>query len=123
MKDAIRRQGVEQSTAVHRTLQNLFHKLGVTMDLPNAVFYNPVTGIVMVKVSAKDLEVVQAALETLGGNPIPAPEHSAWLEGFGGGSVGGGISSGRVPVLGDLPPAGRFSRPGMPKEGPAAARP
>jgi len=108
MKGDIRKQGAEQSKAVQETLRTLFDKLGVNMDSPKAVFYNPMAGIVMVKVSARDLEVVQAALETLGGNPISAAQHSAWLQGFGGGAFGGRVGtdpadSAKVPVLGDLP--------------------
>ena len=40
------------------------------MDVPGkALFYNDLTGILMVRASHEDLEVIQAAIETLGGEP------------------------------------------------------
>jgi hypothetical protein len=113
MKEAMRKQSTEQSAAVQETLRNLFNKLGVNMDAPKAVFYNPVTGIVMVKVSAKDLEIVQAALETLGGTPISTQQTAGvpGAVGLPGAHVGGGFgSTDKVPVLGDLPLVGRLFR-------------
>ena len=113
MKEALRKQSAEQSMAVQDTLRRLFNKLGVNMDAPKAVFYNPVTGIVMVKVSAKDMEVVQAALETLGGTPISL-QQTAGVPGAGGlpgVHLSGGLgSTDKLPVLGDLPFVGRLFR-------------
>jgi hypothetical protein len=52
-------------------LRRLLEQLGVKMDVAGkAVFYNDLTGIVMVRATTEDLELVQAAIETLGGNHL-----------------------------------------------------
>src|SRR5439155_14229224 len=49
-------------------LRRLLTQLGVNMDVPGkAVFYTDLTGILMVRATAEDLAIVQAAIETLGG--------------------------------------------------------
>ena len=49
-------------------LQRLLTQLGVNMDLPGkALFYNDLTGILMVRATTEDLAIVQGAVETLGG--------------------------------------------------------
>ena len=49
-------------------LRRLLTQLGINMDVPGkAVFYNDLTGILMVRATAEDLAIVQAAIETLGG--------------------------------------------------------
>lgn len=54
---------------IQNGLRQLLLQLGINMDVPNkAVFYNELTGIVMVRATSEDLEVVQAAIETLGGH-------------------------------------------------------
>ncbi|PYI82702.1 MAG: hypothetical protein DME26_16770 [Verrucomicrobia bacterium] len=117
-KQEMLQESAKQSAAVQETLRKLFAKPGVNMDAPKAVFYNPVTGIVMVNVTARDLEVVQAALETLGGTPL-SPQQAGAPGGpsafnpsrFGRGIGGGGPNgSDKVPVLGDLPLIGRLFR-------------
>jgi hypothetical protein len=52
-----------------QALRRLLEQLGIDMQVPpKAVFYNDLTGIVMVRATAEDLELVQAAIETLGGS-------------------------------------------------------
>jgi beta-lactamase regulating signal transducer with metallopeptidase domain len=56
---------------IQQALRQLLQQLGINMDVPNkAVFYNGLTGIVMVRATAEDLELVQAAIETLGGRAL-----------------------------------------------------
>jgi beta-lactamase regulating signal transducer with metallopeptidase domain len=47
--------------------EHVFTQLGVNMSAPKGVFYNDLTGILMARVTAEDMVVVQAAMETLGG--------------------------------------------------------
>jgi beta-lactamase regulating signal transducer with metallopeptidase domain len=59
---------VRQALHFDRALKQLFAQLGVNMEISNKLaFYNPATGILMVRVTADDLKIIQAALETLGG--------------------------------------------------------
>ena len=49
-------------------LRRLLTQLGVNMDVPGkALFYNDLTGILMVRATTEDLAIVQGAVETLGG--------------------------------------------------------
>ncbi len=60
------------------TIELLFQKLGVDMSAPKkAVFYNDVTGILMVRGTSEDLAVIKAAIETLGGMPSIFSQQSA----------------------------------------------
>ena len=53
---------------IRSVLVDVFTRLGINMDLPGkTVFYNDLTGIVMVRATFDDLEIVRAAIETLGG--------------------------------------------------------
>jgi len=54
---------------IREVLGEVFAKLGINMDVAGkAVFYNSLTGIIMVRGTREDLEIVQAAIETLGGS-------------------------------------------------------
>jgi hypothetical protein len=54
---------------IRSALRDVFSKLGINMDVSGkTVFYNDLTGIVMVRATADDLEIVKAAIETLGGS-------------------------------------------------------
>ena len=56
---------------VRSTLREVFTQLGINMDVPGkTVFYNDLTGIAMVRATLDDLEIVRAAIETLGGAGI-----------------------------------------------------
>jgi hypothetical protein len=57
----------ERSHTVQSALRNLMVQLGVPMENGRAVFYNELTGVVMVRVFSDELGVVSAAMETLGG--------------------------------------------------------
>jgi hypothetical protein len=53
---------------IREVLHEVFSKLGIDMNAAGkAVFYNALTGIIMVRGTHDDLEIVQAAIETLGG--------------------------------------------------------
>ena len=57
-----------RATQIRAALRDVFSKLGINMDVSGkTVFYNDLTGIVMVRATADDLEIVKAAIETLGG--------------------------------------------------------
>jgi hypothetical protein len=54
---------------IRSALRDVFSKLGINMAVTGkTVFYNDLTGIVMVRATADDLEIVKAAIETLGGS-------------------------------------------------------
>jgi hypothetical protein len=64
-------------------LRSLLAQLGINLDVPNkSIFYNQLTGILMVRGTQEDLAVVQAAIETLGGSEYSASGPSS--PGFGG---------------------------------------
>ena len=53
---------------IRSALRDVFSKLGIDMGVSGkTVFYNDLTGIVMVRATFEDLEIVKAAIETLGG--------------------------------------------------------
>ncbi|HKS35985.1 MAG TPA: hypothetical protein VJW76_02260, partial [Verrucomicrobiae bacterium] len=57
-----------KSREVQSALRKLLTQLSINMDVPGkSVFYNDLTGIVMVRATREDLEIVRAAIETLGG--------------------------------------------------------
>jgi hypothetical protein len=60
-------KGDSQSRKIQAGLKELLAQLNVTMDGNKAIFYNELTGTVMVRVAAEDTEVIQAAIDTLGG--------------------------------------------------------
>jgi len=64
------KKGESQSRKIQSGLKELLAQLNVTMDGNKAIFYNELTGTVMVRVAAEDVDVIQAAIETLGGQMI-----------------------------------------------------
>jgi hypothetical protein len=88
-------------------LRQLFSQLGINLEAPNkTVAYNDLTGIVMVRAAAPDLEIVQAAMETLGGLALGqsaggAVGFGARAAGYGGGGFGGGRTGGGLGSRGD----------------------
>lgn len=71
----------EPGRQVQQGLRQLLHQLGVNLEVPNkAIFYNELTGILMVRATADDLEVVQAAIETLGGRALVRSAGNASLD-------------------------------------------
>jgi len=70
-----------RSRDLQTALRSLMQRLGVKMDDPTkAVFYNDLTGVLMVRATPDDLELVDAAVETLGGTTAakPASETGAY---------------------------------------------
>jgi hypothetical protein len=63
-------------------LKELLAQLNVSMEGNKAIFYNELTGTVMVRVAAEDVDVIQAAIETLGGQPI-----GTYMVNYGSGAV------------------------------------
>jgi beta-lactamase regulating signal transducer with metallopeptidase domain len=59
-----------QSRKIQSALKELLVQLNVSMEGNKGIFYNELTGTVMVRVAAEDLDVIQAAIETLGGQPL-----------------------------------------------------
>ncbi len=60
-------RGLTQSQRLTELLRQFLASAGVTIDSPNQVFYNDRTGILMIRMSDQDQEIVQAAIEMLGG--------------------------------------------------------
>jgi beta-lactamase regulating signal transducer with metallopeptidase domain len=66
--------------AQQRIFEELFRQLGIEWQGPKSIFYNELTGIVMVRVAYGDVGAITAAMQTLGGTPIsdaPVPEKPA----------------------------------------------
>jgi hypothetical protein len=62
-----------RSRQVQSALKELLTQLGISMTPTKSVFYNDLTGMVMVRATSDDEEIVSAAIETLGGghgNPV-----------------------------------------------------
>ncbi|PYK59018.1 MAG: hypothetical protein DME21_14345 [Verrucomicrobia bacterium] len=83
LKESLKRKLIAQDGKAPETqvaLRRLLTQLGINMDVPGkAVFYNDLTGIIMVRATFEDLEIVKAAIETLGGSTgeQTAPQGSA----------------------------------------------
>ncbi|HKI71130.1 MAG TPA: M56 family metallopeptidase [Verrucomicrobiae bacterium] len=83
LKESLKRKLSAQDGKAPETqvaLRRLLTQLGINMDVPGkAVFYNDLTGILMVRATSEDLEIVKAAIETLGGSTgeQTAPQASA----------------------------------------------
>ena len=57
------------------TFEVLFEKLKIDMSAPNKmIFFNDTTGVLMVRGSSQDMDVIKAAIETLGGMPYSWPQ-------------------------------------------------
>jgi hypothetical protein len=56
-----------KASGARRALNELLSQLGITLGGNKSVFYNELTGVVMVRATEEDLQVVRAAMETLGG--------------------------------------------------------
>lgn len=64
-------QGTGPAREVQDALRRLLVQLGINMEAPGkSIFYNELTGILMVRATFDDLNVVQAAIETLGGSGV-----------------------------------------------------
>jgi hypothetical protein len=60
---------IGSSDLIRTVLRDVLSQLGIDMNVSGkAVFYNALSGIVMVRATRADLEIVHAAIETLGGS-------------------------------------------------------
>jgi hypothetical protein len=70
-------RGQTQSQQLSDLLRQFLASAGVTIESPNQVFYNDRTGILMIRVSDQEHDIVQAAVEMLSGEKTvsnsPAP--------------------------------------------------
>jgi len=83
---------VGESKQIQAALRRLLTQLGVNMDVPGkALFYNDLTGILMVRATTEDLTIVQGAVETLGG-----VANAQWLQA---GSSGEGATSSAADLM------------------------
>lgn len=66
--------------SLQQALRKLFTELGAILAAPGkSVFYNELTGIMMVRATAEELKIIQAAIETLGGSNNSSPRGSAGM--------------------------------------------
>jgi hypothetical protein len=63
-------KGESQSRKIQSALKELLVQLNVSMEGNKAIFYNELTGTVMVRVALEDLDIIQAAIKTLGGQAM-----------------------------------------------------
>jgi hypothetical protein len=63
-------KGESQSRKIQSALKELLAQLSITMDGNKAIFYNELTGTVMMRLASEDLQIVQAAMVTLGGQTM-----------------------------------------------------
>jgi beta-lactamase regulating signal transducer with metallopeptidase domain len=63
-------KGESQSRKVQSALKELLAQLNIPLEGNKAIFYNELTGTVMVRAAGEDLDVIQAAIETLGGQAM-----------------------------------------------------
>jgi beta-lactamase regulating signal transducer with metallopeptidase domain len=71
-------KGEPQSKKIQAALKELLSQLNVSMDGNKAIFYNELTGTVMARIGVQDLSVLQAAIETLGGQLIGNGSMGFW---------------------------------------------
>jgi beta-lactamase regulating signal transducer with metallopeptidase domain len=69
---------------VQSALRDLLLQLGISMTSGKSIFYNDLTGVVMVRGTLEDQDIVGAAMQTLGGEPIGSYGNA--------GGGGGGVS-------------------------------
>jgi len=59
-----------RSGRVQSALRDLLTQLGISMTPGKSIFYNDLTGVVMVRGTPEDQDIVGAAMQTLGGEPV-----------------------------------------------------
>ncbi len=81
---------------VQTALKTLLTQLGVNSVDARTIFYNDLTGMVMVRAKPDEQGVIQAAMETLGGTPLGSYNSGGFVGGVigGGGGLGGPTISG-----------------------------
>jgi hypothetical protein len=83
---------------IQNGLKEVLQQLGVSSVDAKTIFYNDLTGIVMVRARPEDLETINAAMETLGGTQVGSAGAfggGGGYRAFGGG--GGGVGMGGAP--------------------------
>ena len=73
----------DRSNNIQAALHDLLNQLGIAMSGNKSIFYNDLTGMLMFKATPEDLEVMGAAIRTLGGD---VPGSGADAGGGGGGT-------------------------------------
>jgi hypothetical protein len=68
-----------RSRQIQTALRELLAQLNITLENNKTVFYNELTGVLMMRATPEELAVVQAAIETLGGGDAARPQASAGL--------------------------------------------
>jgi hypothetical protein len=63
-------KGESQSRKIQSALKELLSQLNISLEGNKSIFYNELTGTVMVRIAPEELDVVQAAIETLGGQLV-----------------------------------------------------
>jgi beta-lactamase regulating signal transducer with metallopeptidase domain len=99
-----------------KLFRELFDRLGVDLEPPKSIFYNPYTSIVMIRVANQDANLVKAAFQTLGGQVVKdtTQRHGrtggAVMGSIGAGGLGGGaiIGNGSGGGIGHATGAGSF---------------
>jgi beta-lactamase regulating signal transducer with metallopeptidase domain len=64
----------QNAQKIQTALRELLSNLGIQLVGNKSVFYNQLTGVVMVRATSEELELVRAAIETLGGAEIVRAE-------------------------------------------------
>ena len=113
----------EDASPVGDMVRSFFLAAGVTLDPPKICFYNDRTGLLWVKATLRDLEIIEQALQVLNAAPAQVQIEVKWceIEEDAGRALGfdwllGSVPSAsvktndKVPVLGDIPLMGRFFR-------------
>lgn len=86
--DSVQAQADLQRSKIQPLLREMLVQLGVAMNPPKTIFYNGANGLVLVRASASDFDLIEAAFKMLS-EPGQGQKPST---GGGGGSGGGGIS-------------------------------
>jgi hypothetical protein len=75
---------------VREAVREVLKQLGIELDPPQKIVaYNYITGIVMVRATSQDMDLIEAAMETLGGEVLRQGPRGRAVGGFGGGFGGG----------------------------------
>lgn len=64
-----KQMGVPPREVQQQIFRELLAQLGIRLDPPKSIFFNDLTGIVMVRVGVHEMDAVRAVIETLGGTP------------------------------------------------------
>jgi beta-lactamase regulating signal transducer with metallopeptidase domain len=74
------RGGLKDGIDVRRLVRSYFTQAGVDLNPPKAVFFNDRAGLLMVRASVGDLELVQSAIEVLNVAPPQVTLETKWIE-------------------------------------------